>query len=80
MPIRGIVTFGDIPLQMLLRNFTKTVDDLRNTVVTYNGLRVFVTYPLSALTDTGCSACNANIRKTLMDKDLRSAYAYVREA
>lgn len=76
MPITAILAFGDIPAQHLLRNFTKTVDSLRNTERYYQQTRVFVTYPLSTLTETGCSACNTNIRKTLMHKDLRAAYDY----
>ena len=80
MPIKAILAFGDLPAQLLLRNFTKTVDSLRNTILRYQDCRLFVTYPLSVLTDTGCSACHANIRKTLVDKDLRAAYSFALES
>ena len=76
MPIQAIVAFGDIPAQHLLRNYTKTVDGMRNTDLQYQGRRLFVTYPLSTLTDSGCSACNANVKRTLMLKDVRAAYDY----
>ena len=76
--IKAIVAFGDLPLQVLLTNFRKSADECRNTEVhTKDGMRIFSTYPLSALTDTGCSSCNTNARRILMSKDLQQAWNFV---
>ena len=80
--IVSIVTFGSLALRSVTNNPLASTDTHRGKdihLVTPGGrdIRVFPTYTPQSLTDSGCGACGSgDIRKTLMIKDLRNAWAF----